>query len=350
MKKLYAIFVCLLFFGTMLVASAVVVAPKPEKPGKPGGGGGGGPEPTGTIFFKYNDGTDYSIWTMNADGSSITKQILIDTGVQSLSRLKHGGHYWYAGFAAVAGAYPDGFQRYELFAVRDDSSIPVQLTDDATLSISNEWVEPVWGSDDGSISWIAKRFTGNEVTEAGIYTASTTFDGNGELTSIGTISLLWECGLRYNSGYDMYHPTINYFKWSPDGDKLVVQYENHLYIADLSANTETFLTNGYKPEWSPDGSKILYEDLFGIYTINIDGSGVQTILEVSNSQGWQHSPRDIIWSSDGNFISYTLQVTTLNNWIMYKGYIYIVGADGSGNKCLTKGLPADHGKSNLDWR
>ena len=348
MKKLYAIFVCLLVIGTILTAAAVVVAKKPENPG--GGGGGGGPEPTGTIFFKYSDGTDYSVWSMNADGSSKTKQKVIGTGVQSLSRLKHGDHYWYIGYAAVDGTYPDGFQRYELFAVRDDSSVPVQLTDDATLSISNEWVEPVWGPEDGSISWVAKRFSGDTITEAGIYTASTTFDGNGELTSIGTISLLWECGLRYNSGYDMYHPTINYFKWSPDGDKLVVQYENHLYIADLSANTETFLTNGYKPEWSPDGSKILYEDLFGIYTINIDGSGVQTILEVSNSQGWQHSPRDIIWSSDGNFISYTLQVTTLNNWIMYKGYIYIVGADGSGNKCLTKGLPADHGKSNLDWR
>ena len=39
MKKILAIFVCLLFLGTMLAASTTVVAPKPpDKPDKPGGG------------------------------------------------------------------------------------------------------------------------------------------------------------------------------------------------------------------------------------------------------------------------------------------------------------------------
>ncbi len=351
MKKIYAIFVCLIFLGTILAASTSVVAPKPEKP--PGGGGGGGPEPTGTIFFKYYDGTDYSVWTMNADGSSKTKQILLGTGVQSLSRLQHGGHYWYAGFAAVDGMYPDGFQRYELFAVRDDNSSRVQLTNDATLSISQDWTQPVWSPDDETISWVAKRFTDDTVTEAGIYTAETTFDGNGDLTSIGTVSLLWECDLWYSSGNDMYHPIIGNFDWSPDSTKLVIQKleeTSNLCIVDLSAETETFLTPGYTPKWSPDGSKIAYHDAYDINTINIDGSGEKTIVAVSDSKGWQYSTRDVRWSPDGNFLSYTLRVITLNNWIMYKGYIYIVSADGSGNKCLTKSMTADHSKSNLDWR
>ena len=97
-------------------------------------------------------------------------------------------------------------------------------------------------------------------------------------------------------------------------------------------------------------SKMLYEDLIGIYTINIDGSGVKTIIEFSNSQGWQHTPRDVIWSPDGNFISYTKMVTAYTNRLRCKTYIYIIGADGSGNECLTNGLPADNWKSNLDWR
>jgi len=351
MKKLYAIFVCLLFFGTILTAAAVVVAKKPENPG--GGGGGGGPEPTGTIFFKYYDGTDSSVWTMNPDGSSKTKETLIGPGVQSLSKLKHGGHYWYIGYAAVDGTYPDGYPRYELFATTDDNSILIQLTDDTTMSLSVDWMLPVWGPDDNSILWVAKRFTGDTVTEAGVYTASTTFDGNGDLTSIGTVSLLWECDLWYHTGYERYYPYIGMFDCSPDGTNLVVQkIENpsNIYIVDLSAESETFLTQGYGPKWSPDGSKIAYHYNFNLHTINIDGSGQKTIVKVIETNSWRYSAEEVSWSPDSNFLSYTLDAFTLKGGIMYKGYIYIIGADGSGNKCLTTSLPADHGKSNLDWR
>jgi beta propeller repeat protein len=60
MKKILAIFVCLLFFGTILAASALVCAPKPDKP--PGKPDSGEDEP-GTeyqITFSEDGGGDYN--------------------------------------------------------------------------------------------------------------------------------------------------------------------------------------------------------------------------------------------------------------------------------------------------
>lgn len=53
MKRLLVIFVCLLFIGTIFIASCAV-APKPDKPGKPGGG-------KDTIGTEYQI-TDYTSW------------------------------------------------------------------------------------------------------------------------------------------------------------------------------------------------------------------------------------------------------------------------------------------------
>ena len=74
MRKKTAIIVCLLLTACMLMVSAVVVAKKP--PPKPPEG----PQPTGTIFFRYDDGEGFAVWTMNADGSQKTKQV-IESGV-----------------------------------------------------------------------------------------------------------------------------------------------------------------------------------------------------------------------------------------------------------------------------
>ncbi len=133
---------CLLFLGTILAAAVVVGAPKPPKPPKPDPG----PTATGTLFYHLYESDEIWVYTMNADGSEKTKQTLLEDAVLPLSRLKHGDYYWYLDFQAVEGTYPDGQQRYEIFAIRDDNGKTVQLTDDATLATNDDYHGLAWGA------------------------------------------------------------------------------------------------------------------------------------------------------------------------------------------------------------
>ena len=71
----------------------------------------------------------------------------------------------------------------ELFAVRDDGTMEVQLTDDPTLANDNYRWDPVFGIDDVNITFGAKRWIeGEEVpVDFGIYSAPIAYDGDGNI-------------------------------------------------------------------------------------------------------------------------------------------------------------------------
>jgi Tol biopolymer transport system component len=344
--------VCLLFIGTILAASTTVVAPKPEKPDKPGG-----PEPTGTVFFKYYDGTETAVWTMNVDGSDKTKTTTQGWGEKPLSRIKCGGHYWFLEFRTIENeCYPDDLPRRELYAVRDDNTKTVQLTNDPNLAPDHRRKYAIWGHDNSYITWPAMKWIYDtswevEETQAGIFNADLTFDTNGDITGADTPYLLWLTDLTEdNDGYTV--PTTGALSdWSPDGIK-IVRYKQGLNVLDLNEETETVLTSGTQAQWSPDGNKIAFiggpDD---VRTINADGSNEQIVAKPKEFKklGTFQNLEGPRWSPDSNFLIYERWQHS-SQFIALKHWIHRVDADGDQDTCLTKNLPAETNKNTVGWR
>src|SRR6185436_2759928 len=103
------------------------------------------------------------------------------------SRALHDNHRWFLKSYKITGQfYPDGSQRREIFARRDDQLTPVQLTDDPTLQTDGrvDWVP----GGDQQISFRARRWSSTEpdatVVEGGLYMASLVYDGAGNITGL----------------------------------------------------------------------------------------------------------------------------------------------------------------------
>jgi hypothetical protein len=361
MRKKMVVIVCLLVVSLLLASAVIVVA-------KPGGGGGKPPKdpppppPEGTVFFKYNDGGGVDMWSMNADGSGKTEHGLystIDRGWVTFgtpSRLIHGDHYWFIRFQPVGGTYPDGQPIREIFAVRDDGALEVQLTNDPTLATFQYARALVWGINDNEITWSAQRWGADPgmPQEFGIYSAAISFDGNGDVTGLSEAPyLIWDTGYVYNSGSGLYCPNVKRFDWSPDETKLVLAKWGtfDMYVVDLVGVSESYLgTSGYRVYWSPDGSKIAFIQSSGLRTINPDGSDEEELVAPSyKGRGQKLVKEEICWSLDSNYLTYT--------WVVYKSadpasddFIYRITVNGDGKTSLTNDLPRENFKASVGWR
>lgn len=344
--------------GCLLLSATVVVGPKPpDKPGKPGEG----PKPTGTIFFQYYDGTETAVWTMNPDGSDKTKVTLVTDGVDSLSQIKHGDHYWYIDFCVIEGEYyPDDLPRREIFAVRDDHGVdPVQLTDDPTLAIDHRREAPIWGHDDSYVTWPAMKWVYDGETwyvdenQAGIFNAALTHYSNGDISGANEPTLVWNSGVKVD--YDGYTvPTTgNLADWSPDGTK-IVRYKSGVNVLDLDPGlenpTETVIAEGWPSDWSPDGNKIAFTSYNrDLRIINPDGSNEQIIAQGRDSNRVSQEIWNAKWSFDNKFLTYKLAETNFAK-LTHKWWIYRIDADGDHKTSLTNDLPADVYKHTVGWR
>jgi len=119
--------------------------------------------------------------------------------------------------------------------------------------------------------------------------------------------------------------------FSPDGTKIAFANMNvkdcHIFIANADGSNAHMLTPedmlATEPAFSPDGSKIAFEGYWGkngIWTINIDGTGLKKL---------HPSGQDPCFSPDGKKIAYVL-------WQNLNAEIYIMDADGSDRKRLTR--------------
>lgn len=129
-----------------------------------------------------------------------------------------------------------------------------------------------------------------------------------------------------------------YPSFSPDGSKILYTQKNgnaeEIWIMNFDGSGKMPLVqNGAsinaRPRFSPSGDKISFYstlwrngiDSVQIYTINPDGSGLDTLT----TSGFNYDPA---WSPDGQQIVYA--VRTLSG----KGYIYIMNRDGTQSRRL----------------
>ncbi|HEY3243002.1 MAG TPA: hypothetical protein VGM03_06580 [Phycisphaerae bacterium] len=266
----------------LLPAAAATAYPPPS-----GGGTGGG-----TIYYTYAGVLN----TMNSDGSNKTPLPAGVSGEPSYAFHGTTNDRW---FLHVA----DG----ELYAVRGDAAMDVQLTDsfDGITVVSD--VVPNWAKDNLVTTTINEAdsfvsFLGDAGGVEAIYRADTAFDSAG-------VPFLSSAAALVVADLD-----ILQFDWSPSGAQLAYSRSESGNCGTVACpvinlhnvgGTTVFLTDGSQPAWSPSGAKIAFRTngvVGDIATINSDGSGQTTILQGHAGRNISlYSPK---WSPASTHLAY----------------------------------------------
>lgn len=235
------------------------------------------------IYFQYKpDGaTDFNIYSMNPDGTDLTNLTNADVG-------------------STTGARDFG---YGFRISLDGLKILYQLKDGST----------------GAVNLHIMNVDGTGVLKL-------TNVGAGNIASLGM--------------------------FSPDGTQIYfsVSSTHDILVINSDGTGLTNLTNNTAEQWAkmlgvfPDGTKILYkfgsdptgvEPLYGLYTMNVDGTSKTSLVSTSASEEVVNA----VISPDGSKIAYGFgDPDTLVN-------LFIIGADGSDNQSVTDLLP---GRSFVD--
>ncbi|HKR00651.1 MAG TPA: DPP IV N-terminal domain-containing protein, partial [Pyrinomonadaceae bacterium] len=134
-----------------------------------------------------------------------------------------------------------------------------------------------------------------------------------------------------------------YPTWSPDGRSLAFQsagQDGHpqIHIINLDGTDRrvlaSLLTNDVEPQWSPDGTNLVFRSTSrgalaqsGIYLVDVHGNTRQLI----NPDPEANNPA---WSPDGEKIAYVVRNGS-------NADIYVMNADGTNIRQLTKGTPGN---------
>lgn len=244
----------LMFLGVLIVSLAFWGCGGDNSPMNPSGdtrakgGKSPGEGPTGQIFYvDYEEGGPFH-YVMDANGDNRTPYV---GGVPSFA--EHGGKRWMLQVREVAGTYPNGDPRRELFAVRADGASSVQLTDNREICKPDDSGDITWGTDrglaDGKVAFSGGPWVQNDAGEweidRSIYGVPVTYGADGGPLGPAPSYLVGETeGGR--------HPS-----WSPDGARLVFGSEAGLYLSDGSGCT-LLVEEGSGPDWAPNGAMISF--------------------------------------------------------------------------------------------
>ena len=116
--------------------------------------------------------------------------------------------------------------------------------------------------------------------------------------------------------------------WSRDGRRIAFGRAHNVYIIDVDGSGLRFVTQGYLPAWSPDGSTLVFTDLaaHGIFTSDVDGSNRRKVFDDDGYGAF--SPA---WSPDGRRVAFTVG-TYLSDDDLFG--LWTVNPDGSGAQNL----------------
>jgi TolB protein len=253
---------------------------------------------TGRIAFERSpDGSTYEIYTMNANGTGVTRL--------TTNRAEDGAPVW----------SPDGKKiafessragNWEIYVMNSDGRAPIRLTNNPANDL-----QPAWSPDGKKIAFVSAR--GSRYNNGyAIYVMNVTGSGVTRLTSQCQSSLFTRCGESSPA-------------WSPDARRIVFAHQSGLHSAIL----EIMNADGSgvipvpntgpdvgAPAWGSSG-KIAFETSDGIFVIKRDGSG-RTRLTHTLGWGDEHPS----WSLDGTKIAFSSNRTG-------QVQIYVMNANGS---------------------
>jgi hypothetical protein len=232
------------------------------------------------------------------------------------STALHDTHRWFVTTRVIPDSfYPDGVQRSEVFACRDDyqfelNNTPetrVQLTDEVTLQPAVG--STIWVPGDQKISFRGRRWSsaapGATIVEGGLYTATLAFGANGSI--IGLAAQPMAPALDFPLGGDQW-PSFGAFAWHPDGNRLAY-VSSGLWTADLATGSRTriYAASVGHPQFAPDGTKIAFTNgSLGISTIKLNGTGLKEIIRRTSQWSFVMP----VWSPGGTHIACTGQAMT----------------------------------------
>jgi TolB protein len=143
--------------------------------------------------------------------------------------------------------------------------------------------------------------------------------------------------------------------WSPEGVKIAYRYQPgddasaEIYVMGADGSEKTNLTRSpgqdHSPAWSPDGTKIAFASTRGgvlphIWVMKIDGSNQTRLTAVSGEYP--------AWSPDGTQLAFDVNTDlepTIDQGARAGFDIFVVRADGSGLRRLTRAAGNDQGAS-----
>ena len=211
----------------------------------------------GKIAFLHLDATSYDVYTMNADGSSITRLTDHDENDHRLAWSPDGRKIAFSSNRGV---------RKNIYIMNADGSDVTRITDGGDV----HWYDyPAWSPDGKRIAFSSNRDGGRS---GEIYLMNA--DGSGIMR------------LTDSPGYDT-SPA-----WSPDGRRIVFTsyrhggFDGEIYVMTADGSNVTRLTHNPGVDgpaaWSPDGRQIAFRSrrggIFGIYVMNSDGSEITSLV------------------------------------------------------------------------
>jgi Tol biopolymer transport system component len=269
-----------------------------------------------------------AIWTRNGDGSNPVKILSGTALIESPSWSPNGQKLVYSSDIATPGTA-------DIYVMNADGTSSTNISNDPTARDET----PSWSPDGTKIAFVSDRgfatanyrlwiMNADGSGQTAIYSAASQGDRfpNWSPDSSTIYYSSVRSGVEQTYAYNVNTQTDTQFSHisttaiepavSPDGTKILFAHAEpsdskiQLYTENADGTNLTklfgYCTNGYSqwPSWSPDGKKVMFisncdtlsdvNNLGNVYTVNIDGTGLQRITTLPDSDwtptSWQRVP------------------------------------------------------------